>query len=654
MLSLGLDLLAQQCFCQQGEHFFNVRLAETSIQTEVDWKIYQGKRLICQGKTNIHSLEEVGNYYYQGKRYSERKLDFSSYLSNDDPTQTKTCLATGYYQIAAQIALNETHVRSNKKQCSAEAELIVYPKQSYSINKKCWGISAQLYTLVSDDNLGIGDFNDLQLLIRQCAEVGADYILLNPLHALFEDQAERASPYSPSDRFCLNPIYIHIQHCPEYQNNPLAQKLLAKLLAKASGNDAVYLDYEEIYRDKYSIFLALFRQFKLHESPSNSQRYQDFQKFKKQNNQRIDSYSQWLISRGNLSENYAEIEFIHYLQWLAQEQLSQCQRLAIASGMAIGLIKDLAVGCSQDGNEFSSHQALFVAQASIGAPPDPWAPAGQNWGLPPIDPIKLKANGFQHFRQLLRENMRDCGALRIDHVMALMRLWWCPLIENLNKNNKQSGCYVYYPFEQLLAILTLESELNQCALIGEDLGVVPAEIKYSLAEADMLSNDLFYFAKDAQGQFIDPDKLPSQTLMMIANHDVATFSAWWQKHDLTLRQELRLFTEQEQFLQEKQQRQEDKVNLLFWLNKYSEAGEVFDLNAEAKRLYQALVLVLAQTKVNWLTLQLDDLANEILPVNIPGTDTEYPNWRRRLHCNTAELFNDKGFFLTLTQLRTQQ
>jgi len=650
-----LQLLPLQCFSCQDDDHFTVRIAPEFSDAWLHWNIYQDDKLILNGSAVINALVEVGNYHHQGKRYSERRV-----IVSEDKRAKFKGLPIGYYQLVARIYLPTDDVLATTEitSHSAKSELIVYPKQVYQPStQRCWGISAQLYTLVSDENFGIGDFNDLTELITNSADVGADYILLNPLHALFEDQAERASPYSPSDRFCLNPIYIHIQDCPDYPHSKLAQQLVRqqlsanadKLTAIQREKSNTYIDYQRVVEFKYPVFLALYNSFLQSELGQNSARYQKFLCFKTKHNDRIKRYSHWLVARNNLAAQYTDVDFICYLQWLAHEQLAQCQSHAKDSEMKIGLINDLAVGCSSDGHEFSSHEHLFVNDVSIGAPPDLWAPLGQSWGLPPMDPIKLKQNGFNHFRQLLKVNMRDCGAIRLDHVMALMRLWW----HFTNSESEQNTCYVYYPFDQMLSILNLESQLNQCAVIGEDLGVVPEEIKSALANAGIFSNSLFYFSKDQDGQFTAPEHFPQQTLMMIANHDVATFNAWWHASDLQQRQQLQLFTDNEQFALEQRQRKQDKVNLLIWLVNYSANKTTLHADSDANQVYQALALVLANSTVALLTLQLDDLSQENLPVNIPGTDREYPNWRRRLSKNSKQLMANNMFFSQLAETRKQ-
>ncbi len=648
-----LQLLAQQCFSCQNDDRFTIRIDSELTEAKVYWEISQGSKSVLNGFATVSSLPEVGNYHRQGKRYSERLVALSDY-----PQAKYKNLAIGYYQLAVSIcfpkagesATNDITVNS------AESEFVVYPKQAYQPSTElCWGLSAQLYTLVSDENFGIGDFKDLTKLITHSAIAGADYILLNPLNALFEDKVNKASPYSPCDRFCLNPIYIHIQDCPEYRKSKIAQQLVEHQLSPnvdksteiQSEKSNTYINYQKVVEYKYPVFIALFNSFKQHELSQNSARHQKFLCFKEKHDNRIIPYSHWLIARNNLAAQYCDVEFICYLQWLAYEQLAQCQLHAKNSGMKIGLINDLPVGCSADGHEFYSHEDLFVKDASIGAPPDLLAPFGQSWGLPPINPIKLKQNGFVHFRKLLKANMSNCQALRLDHVMGLMRLWW-----NLtDSQTDQNACYVYYPFEQMVSILKLESHLNQCAVIGEDLGVVPKEIETAMAQAGIFSNRLFYFCKVQDGQFMPAKNLPQHTLMMIANHDVATFDAWWLESDLVQRKQLGLYTNNEQFSQEQYQRKQDKNNLLIWLTNHSENKASFQTDTDAKQVYQALVLVLASSKVSLLTLQLDDLSQENLPVNIPGTDTEYPNWRRRLSKNSKQALENEHFFSQLTKKR---
>lgn len=533
---------------------------------------------------------EVGDYVYQGVRYTKHNVPLGE-------------LAVGYYQAKL--------MRSGEQ---ASVALVCYPKSAYNPtqSEKLWGVSLQLYSVTSETNLGVGDFYDLKELIALSAGRGADFVLLNPLHKLFSDNPESASPYSPSDRFQLNPLYISPLLCPDFSGDLPAQLPLDE-----------YINYSAVSEHKYALFSAMFTQFKAHHA--NSERGHAFSQFCEQ-------------------YHYLQLdEFSFYLQWLAHEQLSMCQKYAHELGMKIGLVTDLAVGCSGDGEEFARYSAIYSQHASIGAPPDPWAIDGQNWGMPVIDPLKLKATGFSHFIALIRANMQHCGALRIDHIMGLLRLWWCVTVEG-----KQHGCYMYFPFKELWAILLTESVLNQCAVIGEDLGVVPAEIIDAMRQGNVLGNDIFYFEKHYNGDYKLPHQLREQCLLMLANHDVAPFCQWWNGGDIRLKEQLGLYSSAPVKAADTAQREADKSALLQWLG----AIHHNDFSAlQAIDLYKQIMLTLASAPAQLVCLQLDDLSGEQKPINIPGTDTEYTNWRRRLSQPLTEIFSDDGFFCQLTNGR---
>ncbi|SFD12294.1 4-alpha-glucanotransferase [Pseudoalteromonas denitrificans] len=616
-------------FVSASNNILKIKVSEMQSQSQILWTISQNNQLVSSGSTDISQLNEVGNYTFEDQYYSELGLELA-------------VLPIGYYDIEVSI---------DSAVCSGE--LIIYPCQVFQpLHDKCWGVSVQLYSLKTQDNYGIGDFNDLKSLISSSAEMGADYILLNPLHALFDTQPDRASPYSPSDRLFLNPLYIHIQNVAEFKYSSIAKILVDqhfKCRLFIAEKNETYINYALIWDYKFKVFIALFNTFLETEQKENTLRYQEFEAFKSQKGAQLSNYCIWFTQQENLKGAYQNPNFIAYLQWQAQVQLEQCQSHAKNCKMKLGLIRDLAVGCAQDGNEFNENESLFIADASIGAPPDPWSTAGQNWGLPPMDPVKLTQTNFKHFIGILRANMMHCGALRIDHVMALMRLWWCILHESSNN----LGCYVYYPFEKMLALLKLESQLNQCTVIGEDLGVVPVEVKTALSDSHIYSNLLFYFEKNHLGEFIAPHEFTPHSLMMVANHDVPTFKAWWQQSDLMLRNNLNLFESKELFENAKRERVSDKTKLINWLNQYSnqKVQTNFNNQSDYKYIYQNLLIVLAHSPIKLLTVQLDDLDGNALPVNIPGTDKQYPNWRRRLSNSPSKLFSENEFFNQINRAR---
>lgn len=556
-------------------------------------------------ETSLQNLVCTGDYTFNDVVYLELQVGLPN-------------LPVGYHR--AKVSIN------NK---TASTEIWATPKQSYQItDKKRTGLSIQLYSLKNKAGLGIGDFADLMELTCHSAALQLDYILLNPLHLLFADEPERASPYSPNNRALLNPLYIAISLCEDSHDNPELSQLLKS--HETHENDNQYIDYTWVTQYKYQLLKCLYNNFIADE---NNDRKTQFSLFCREHRTTLATLEQH------------DVEFASYLQWQAHTQLKQCQNVARDSGMAIGLINDLAVGCAGDGGEFITQQHLFAVNAHVGAPPDPWAKQGQNWGLPALNPLKMGENNFAFYRALIKANMEDVGGLRIDHVMAIRRLWWC-----FNNQGQQDGCYVYYPFEYLLAILTIESHLNECIVIGEDLGVVPHEVKTALADKAIFSNSLFYFEKDQHGEFLPADAFDSHCLLMIANHDVPPFFAWWEGHDLDLKMQYQLIDEAQQ-MQDVEIRQVEKQRMLRLLEQSGHHG--YTLNTKAKDIYTALTLSLAHSPAQLFAIQLDDLDEQILPVNIPGTNKEYPNWRRVLSKPCTEILKQHANLLSeITSIRT--
>ncbi|WP_440056500.1 4-alpha-glucanotransferase (plasmid) [Pseudoalteromonas sp. T1lg65] len=522
----------------------------------------------------------VGNYSFEGCEYIHIEVPIAK-------------LPVGYH--------NGVVVIDGKQ---FDTELWVTPSQCFdpvANDEKLVGISIQLYSLRPETNKPCADFFELHTLVEQCAGRSIDYVLLNPLHLLFEDKPERASPYSPNDRRLLNPLYLSFELLAE--RFPSLQLVLNSKEPElredglfVNMTDAVEYKYQGL-RNNWSKIQALQADWQ----PELEKFYQ---------------------ANPELHAALADDEFESFVQWQLFEQLAYCQKVAIESGMKIGLINDLAVGCARDAREYLSNQGLYSHNANVGAPPDPWAEKGQDWGLPAINPVSLKNSHFSFFKQLVRANLSGVGGLRIDHVMGLRRLWWC-----FSHEGERAGCYVYYPFEHLLAILKIESARAKVMVIGEDLGVVPEEIKTSMHMSHIYSNILFYFEKDHLGRFKHPSQYAKNALLMVANHDVPPFCGWWQAYDLKLKLEYKLCTESE-YQAQLSQRQVEKQQMLEWISE--SGGPQLTVEDHEEAVYSALLICLAHSNAKLLTLQLDDLDKQRVPVNIPGTDLEYPNWRRKL------------------------
>ena len=604
----------------QSTEYIEIRVAEAEKHTLFHWQITTEAGETINGTSQPLALEEVGEYYIEGTRYSAYR-------------QPLLDLPIGYHQITL----------SNNDR-SLSAALVVAPAACYepfdeATAKKPLGISVQLYTLRSNRNWGMGDFSDLNELITYSAKAKIDFIGLNPLHAPHLAGADFASPYSPSDRRFLNPLYIDAESVAEFTAN----KKVASLVASQAFNQKVqalraaeYVDYDGVAEIKFWVLEALFEFFTANDLAKHSDRAQRFLQFVEQAGEPLKAFAQIECEQsiaGNFGAAFAaglkaasNPQFHQYLQWVASEQLQQCQANAVAAGMTIGLMGDLAVGAVRSGAEVSANAALFCRNASIGAPPDPFSDQGQNWDLPPLDPIALHADNYQHFIQLLRANMAYCGALRIDHVMGLLRLWWC-------LPEQAGGAYVYYPLETLLALLRLESHRHQCLVVGEDMGVVPNDLRERMAATSVYSNKVFYFEREQEQHFKQPEDYPSDALLMVTNHDVATLAGWWNGTELQLRREMGVSNTSEELDLQIAERQSDKQKLLHWLSnlqllpttwKINDVDKSFDL-----ALCGAIGQACARSRAKLVSFQLEDLQLIQTPVNIPGTYREYPNWRRK-------------------------
>ena len=590
----------------------SVCLAFDELEQPLVWKIRLEEGGSLGGCWEPAGSEEQEQRCIEGTVYSKRILRFPA-------------LPSGYHRL---------QLDNGQKQVSVQ--LVVAPGRCHepewlSAGKRIWGVSVQLYTMMSDTNLGHGDLADLRELIDGFAARGADFILINPLHALDNRHPEHASPYSPADRRFLNPLYIHPRTEPDFYLCPGLDQLLQERREEIKALGAsTRVEYRTTFRLKYQVFDQMYQYFKREHLHKHTERARDFRGWAEALGTSGEEFAdfQAQIAIDGI-ESAAEPAFHLYLQWLAERQLEVCQRLATELGMKLGIIRDLAVGSGKDSFEVLSRPELYCHEVRIGAPPDHFNPDGQNWNLLPLRPMALAQSGFARFIELLRVNMKFCGALRIDHVMSLMRLWWCPA-----DGSNAAGAYVHYPVRELFAILRLESQRAGTMIIGEDLGVVPPEIRQYLDEAGVLSNIVFYFEKYGDGQFKRPEHYRHKALAFVANHDVPPLKAWWNGRDISLRRTLGLIRDDEHQQREEAWRLQEKQHIVALLQEQQllpsawhdrEVTAAFDAD-----LGQAILRLCARSASQLLSVQLDDIAGLETPVNIPGTSTEYANWRRKM------------------------
>jgi 4-alpha-glucanotransferase len=498
--------------------------------------------------------------------------------------------------------------------------------------RRMWGLAVQLYALRSARNWGHGDFGDLADLIETAAPLGCSAIGLNPLHALFPERAEDASPYSPSSRQFLNPLYIDLNAVDEFPG--LAALGLEAQVAELRAADMV--QYAGVARAKIAALRACHSRFR----DATDARRRDFEDFQNEQGEDLVRFAAFEVLRQRFggsawwdwpegwqrpgkaqiarlcAEQADEIGFHMYVQWLAEDQLRGCQQLARRRGMPVGLYIDLAVGVDPAGADAWTGQGDMLSGVSVGAPPDVYNPAGQNWGLTAFNPHALSASDFAPMRRLLRAAMRHAGAIRIDHVLGLMRLFLIP-----RGAAAADGAYVRYPFDGLLAAVAEESAKARCIVVGEDLGTVPEGFRDTVARYGLWTYLVMLFEREHGGAFRAPERYPAQALATFNTHDLPTFSGWMSGQDLVLKRSIGVDPGESD-----EDRERSRVALRAALADRAQ-GEDF----------AAIAGYLARTPSRLVMVALEDILGVTGQINIPGTVDQHPNWRRRIPLSIEQL-----------------
>jgi 4-alpha-glucanotransferase len=572
------------------------------------------------------------------------------------------------------LELPEGYHRLMLKEGSAQMALIIAPPRCYVPSaagsmSPCWGLAVQLYGVRREDDWGIGDFGTLAQLAETAAAFGAHFIGLNPLHALFPCDPGKFSPYSPSSRSWLNILCIDVSSIPELQDSAEALRRIADPGFQARLADlrtTELVDYPGVTRSKLEILELIWENFAArHLDQKESRSGRAFAEFLQKGGASLwkfalfEALAEHFVNEGKgafwgdwpepyrdpTSSDVAEfaeqqrdrVLYWAWLQWQADRQLATAAAACRRAGMRIGLYADLAVGVDSGGAEAWGDPELLVRGASAGAPPDLWNMLGQDWGLPPWNPIALRNRAYRPFIELLRANMKHAAALRLDHIMALMRLYCVPVGEKADR-----GGYVAYPFDDLLALLALESRRNGCIVVGEALGTVPAGFAERLQEMGIFSYRLLYFERGLDGEFLPPNNYPHASMVAITTHDLATLPGYWSSRDLEVKSELKLFPNEERRKHAFDERARDRRLLVEALEREGVLDPASALRAVSSEeappdLIEGAYHFLARSDAQLLTVQIEDVLGLIEQANVPGTIKEHPNWRRRLPVTVSEL-----------------
>jgi 4-alpha-glucanotransferase len=562
----------------------------------------------------------------------------------------------GYHQVRLTVSLDA------RERC-ADQTLIIVPSRCVRPrdllgDAGAFGLVANLYTVRSDRNWGVGDFTDLKALVEWAGEIGGAFVGVNPLHALANQGAD-ISPYSPISRIFRNPLYIDVESVPELHVAPNVSARIdhPEFEGELSAlREVPQVHYEQVMALKMPVLEELHRLFIEREQGAKTARATAYEEFVAANDPELTRFATFVAiaeRRGVWSwrkwpeelhdassdavqrfqrEHAQRIDLHRWIQFELDRQLGDVAHAARRSGLAIGLYQDLAIGTSPAGADSWSQPELFVQRASIGAPPDPYSAMGQNWGLPPIDPRALRRDKYRYFIRLVRAGFRHGGALRIDHVMGLFRLFWIPE----GKTGKE-GAYVQSPANDLLGILALESVRHHALVVGEDLGTVPNEVPPALEKWGVLSSKVLYFERDKRGGFRPAEKYEPRALATANTHDMATLAGFWEGRDVELRARMGLIEGDAALDEARQNREQEKRALLARLAREGALPSARTPNDNAE-LRGAIHEFLCRTPAALVGLALDDLAGEIDAVNLPGVAPDrHPSWKRKMSMTIDEM-----------------
>ena len=612
------------------------------------------QRTLPLEQVEIADFKTVDNVVYDIRRY-----------------QIITNLPYGYHHLSCEIKSKHKTIRSIEMSL-IRTPVKMYTPQEIESGKKVWGVSSQLYSVRSRDNWGIGDFADLRQLLLGVHKCGGQFVGLNPMHAGYPANPDEScvSPYSPSSRNWINIIYISVNEVPELQQCQKALDLIHSQEYVTKINELrqrEYVDYRGVLQLKLKALRTIFDNVKVNDA--TTARGAKFNYFLEQGGENLlnfatyDALQQSLYNQGVQAsswedfpkelqdvnspavakwraDNYQDVLFYCYLQFLASEQLTNAYKAAKDAGMLIGTYRDLAVGVAkQSCDVWADVDNVFRPTGSIGAPPDPLGPLGQNWGLAPMSPKALKECGYKPMIAMYQANMKSCGAIRIDHAAGLYRLWLTKMGEPASK-----GAYVHYDMHDLLGIIALESHRNKCLVITEDLGTIPAELTKALRHVGAFSYKIFFDEKAQDGGYIAPRDYISQAMSALTTHDMPTLVGWWHYYDLQLGQKLGIYTQQEaDNLQA--QRAESKQRILDSMHGLGSIADTYTRDASQsvmnKELACALQVHMCTGSCSLFSSQVEDWIGVDKPVNVPGTNTEYPNWRRKLTRDLEDIFVDQ-------------
>ena len=551
-------------------------------------------------------------------------------------------LPLGYHELIVTIGTHDADgsAADGGIHATATSTIIVTPNRVGLPRRmgasRVWGYAAQLYSVRSHHSWGLGDLTDLADLCTWSASQGAGYLLTNPLHAAEVAGRMEPSPYLPSSRLFVNPIYIRPELIAEYHDLDQYDASLIESLRTTTLDDdpQALLDRDRTWQAK-SQALEL-----IHRVDMSASRRMAFTAFRVARGRRLEDFATWcLLSELHGSdwhdwpaelhdphgaavarvrrEHADRIDFHMWLQWIADQQLSTAQSSGTDAGMPVGLICDLAVGVNGSGADAWMLNGLFAREMNVGAPPDPFNQAGQDWGQPPMRPDVLEQMAYAPLREMVSNALRHAGGVRIDHIMGLFRLWWVP--KGLGPRH---GAYVRYNHEAMVGVVALEAYRAGALVIGEDLGTVEPWVRDHLASRGILGTSIMWFETGPDGRPRQPQQWREHAMSSVTSHDLPPTSSYLRGDHVELRDRLGLLTESVDEERENARRERET-----WLASLRQQGVLEADEDDPEQVTLAMHTLLTRTPSKVINATLTDAVGDPRTQNLPGTEDEYPNWR---------------------------
>jgi 4-alpha-glucanotransferase len=582
----------------------------------------------------------------------------------------------GYYEVELEVGGASGMRRASQR-------LILAPRTALRVEEvlgddRAFGLLANLYAL-RGAGFGHGHFGDLARLARYAGRAGADFVGVNPLHAVCNQGLDFA-PYSPSSRLYRNPLYLDPEQVPELAQCEAARRLLDAPALRARRDAlarAEHIVHAEVAAALLPVLRALHACFR-ERAAGGGERAAAYAEYCRGEGRALDDFATWEWLTLHLAgpgappdtawwrwpeplrdphapavaalrrEHAGEVDFRRWLQFELDRQLGEAGRAAREAGCRIGLYTDLALGAARASADTWMQQGLFALGASLGAPPDAYAPDGQNWGLPPLHPRQLRADGYRFFAKVLRAAFAHAGALRIDHVMGLLRLFWIP-----EGRPGSEGAYVAYRADELLGVIALESRRQRALVIGEDLGTLPPELPGLLADWGVLRSAVMRFERDDAGRFRPACDYAPGALATFATHDLPPLRGFVSGRDLVLREQAGALASGAALAAARAERE---AELRALRDRLDADGLLEDPGtASGPDLARRVHAFLAGTPSRLVGVSLDDLAGETDPVNLPGVTLErYRSWSRRMGTPLSALLGAEALAAQLEPLRDRR